>query len=113
MPTRRTPRAGDFPVDPEIRERIITEIRKLCGTRSQITNDTEISYDLGLAGDDLDEFLGWMYREFRIDFSEMNNRRYPLDEPPGSLHGWRGEAIYASMTLGDLLTAVAAKRWID
>jgi hypothetical protein len=95
----------------EAEGRLFAEVAERTASDAPISKDSEVSYDLWLAGDDLEELLDWITKTFEVDFSALNVRDFPLDEPPPSLHDWRGRAKFKSMTVGDLMSAIETKCW--
>ncbi len=96
---------------------------------SEITMETRLLEDLGMDGDDGDEFLEAFADEFGVDMSRMAPFNYFNDEPPAlgysSLiplieyfdpqfrayvrHSTRGER---TLTVRNLVASARAKRWI-
>ena len=79
-----------------------------------ITLSTELYYDLGLAGDDLEEAMDEIRVRFGTDFSPMDLRRYAANEVSHNFgfnlfrafREWRGEQAYRSLTVGRLVDAI-------
>jgi len=102
-----------------VREKIVDELRRR-STRTdllQITDDTEIYYDLRLFGDDFYEFICWLNNEFggdfRVNFGEYGPRE---GMPPIFFRQWRERRErlrhrYKSLRVGDILTAVELGHW--
>ena len=94
----------------EAQTRLIDRIAE-ASERKALNGDDELSYDLGIVGDDLDDLLTWVAETFGVEFSDIGSGDLPLNEPPQHLHDWRGCPLFKSMTVGDLSDAVANKSW--
>jgi hypothetical protein len=102
--------AAKLPVS-EVECHLLAEIAERTASDAPITRASEVSYDLWLSGDDLEEFLDWIAKTYEVDFSLLKARDFPLNEPPPTLHDWRGRAKFKSMTVDDLLSAIETKCW--
>lgn len=86
-----------------------------------ITDQTELYYDLGLAGVDLADAIDAIREPFGTDFSPMDLRNYGPNEVGHNFglnfvrefREWRGERTYRSLTVASLIAAVQAGSWDD
>lgn len=74
-----------------------------------LSEATEIYFDLRISGDDLYELLAWIAGEFKVDFSGMKLGEFAPHEgaelwPPIT-------KPYKSLTIGALFRAVDARKW--
>ena len=98
------------------RDALLPKLARLAGAKARrIQDDTEIYYDLGLFGDDLDELIEWLGTTFRIDFSSMDIREFGPEEPgdfvPRFGDRWLGRRPYKSLKVCDLIQAIDSRRW--
>jgi len=91
--------------------RLITKLRELSGHDRTIGPATEVSDDLRIEGDDLEELLVWLQNEYGVDFSELKTGDLNLNEPPAMIRSFFGKRRFKSLTVQSLLNAVDAKRW--
>ena len=86
-----------------------------------ITDETELYYDLHLAGVDLADAIDAIGRSFGTDFGPMNLARYAPNEMGHNFglnflrefREWRGERTYRSLTVGSIIAAVQSGSWSD
>ena len=98
-------------MDPQAR--LSDKLRELSGFDGHIDRDTEVSDDLRIEGDDLEDLLLWLQTEFEVDFSEMKAGDLNLNEPPAMIRSVFGKRRFKSLTVGSLLNAVNTKRWTN
>ena len=96
---------------------------------SEITMETRLLEDLGMDGDDGDEFLEAFADEFGIDMSRMAPFNYFNDEPPAlgysslipviaffapqfRAYAWHATRGQRTLTVRCLVASARAKRWI-
>ena len=95
-----------------VRQRIIEELKAVSVHEGRaITEVTDLHYDLGMAGDDLEDFLVWIHRTFGVDFSAIPTGDLNLNEPPDHSHTLFGKRKFKSMTVGALLDAAETGVW--
>lgn len=95
-----------------VRERIIEELKVVSVHDGRaITEASDLHYDLGLGGDDLEDFLVWIRQTFGVDFSAIKAGNFNLNEPPDHSHTLFGKRKFQSMTVGDLLDAAETGVW--
>ena len=93
-------------------EALVAKLVELTAVRvDRIGPETDVIYDLKLGGDDLEEVLGWIQDEHGVDFSGLDARTLPLNEPPQSLFTFWGRRAFESLTVGHLLSVMEAGRW--
>jgi hypothetical protein len=95
----------------DVETHLITKLRELSGHDGRIGPTTEVSDDLKIEGDDLEELLIWLRNEFGVDFSELKAGDLNLNEPPAMIRSFFGKRRFKSLTVQSLLNAVDAKRW--
>jgi|SRR5579862_278349 len=93
------------------REHLLAKLRVICVYDGAITPSLDVVYDLGLAGDDLEDLLIWLHEDHQVDFSRLKAKDLPLNEPPQRTHTLFGKKRFKSMTVGALLQAMQTKRW--
>jgi hypothetical protein len=93
--------------------RLTTKLRELSGYEGPIGSDTEVSDDLRIEGEDLEDLLFWLQTEFEMDFSELKAGDLNLNEPPAMIRSVFGKRRFKSLTVGSLLNAVRTKRWTN
>lgn len=103
---------SDHPTRSTARDELLSEIRRLTDSSIPITEETEVSYDLGVEGDDLEQLLVWVQERFDVDFSAIQSGDLNLNEPPTLIRGWFGQRRFKSMTVGSLLDAIETRRWV-
>ena len=98
----------------EIKDFVMAE--KLVRKREKLLASTRLSEDIGLEGDDADEFLEAFAKKFNVDFSQFDFHKYFAEE------GWdpirffiymTGLRKFKAITLMDLEKAAEAGKWID
>lgn len=94
-------------------QKVIAQLTKMSARKIPITEDMEIFYDLRLYGDDLYEFLVWVYKEFGVQF-HINLKEYAPGETWLVPLFWRRETQsgrYKSLKVRDILDAIQVKHW--
>jgi hypothetical protein len=99
------------------------ELAKLTGyPPERLTGDTRVWHDAGLAGDDFEEFVAWLYREHGFvlpgplaDFAPPESDLLdPLSLPPpfrwldDLLWPWRRRRTYRELRLRDIAAHIRA-----
>lgn len=85
-----------------------------------ITSDTELYRDLGMYGDDLAfDLVLWATQEFGVNGSFHLTKYAPGEQPFHQLRAWVRQLLgikslqFESLTVGDVVAAIEAKRWPD
>lgn len=98
----------------EIKDFIL--LKQIVDKRETLTYKTKISQDLGLEGDEADQFLDAFSKKFNVDFSDFNFKKYFVEE------GWdpirffiytTGIIKLKPITLRDLEKSAEIGKWID
>lgn len=108
----------------EIFEQIVSFVEKeRWKYKIALTRETSLEKDLGITGDDADDFMGAFFKEFKIKQESFDISNYFGSEgfdPLGistvilKLTGKaRKRKILRDITLGELEKAVLAGRWVD
>ena len=87
------------------------KLRELSGHDGVIEPTTEVSDDLRIEGDDLEDLLIWVQTEFDVNFSELKAGDLNLNEPPAMIRSVFGKRRFKSLTVQSLLDAINSKRW--
>lgn len=87
---------------------------------NKINQNTKIEDDLGITGDDAAEFFNLFSKEFNVDLSSFELRKYFESEGVGLLNlswvfGKRRKIERASheITIADLVNALKHEKWVD
>jgi hypothetical protein len=91
--------------DPTVRVRQLVATERGMQLES-ISLESRLLEDLGMEGDDAQEFFQRFAREFDVDLSAMRWRRHFSDE---GFFSWSTPDI--PVTVRDLIDAASAKRW--
>ena len=84
-----------------------------------IKSSSRLREDLGLDGDDVDEFLSFLVKEFCLDISAFDFYRYFREEPHfGNLTQWllpwhKANKRLKTITVADVVRSIQKKCWID
>jgi hypothetical protein len=95
----------------DVESRLIARLRDLSGFEGTIEPSTEVSDDLRIEGDDLEDLLFWLQNEFGIDFSNLKAGDLNLNEPPAMIRSVFGKRRFKSLTVESLLNATNTKCW--
>ena len=95
----------------DVETRLTTKLRDLSGYEGTIEPSTEVSDDLRIEGDDLEDLLFWLQNDFGIDFSELKAGDLNLNEPPAIIRSVLGKRRFKSLTVQSLLNAMNTKCW--
>lgn len=85
----------------------------------RINPSSRLREDIGLDGDDVDELLSYLVKEFCIDISSFDFYRYFKEEPHfGNLTQWlipqhKANKRLKTITVADVVRSIQAKSWID
>ena len=97
---------------PDVQDRLIAIIRKLCGRRPTITLDPRVNFDLTIEGDDASDLLDEIHREFGTSFQGMDERKFFKDEGfEIQLRFWRMGKL--PLTVRHLLQVVEKGVWFE
>ncbi|MBB5771946.1 hypothetical protein HNP47_001950 [Brevundimonas vesicularis] len=104
-----------------VRDHVIRALKSVTLCDDEITDRTELYYDLGLYGEDLAEAIDAVREPFGTDFSPMDLRHYGPNEVGHNFglnfvrefREWRGQRTYRSLTVASLIAAVQAGSWTD
>lgn len=102
--------------EPHIKDRLHAIIRSAMATDIAIAPDTEIYYDLHISGDDLDDMLDAVVREFGTDLSAFRLNDFAPSEGVEIMRPLLkalgiDKASYKSLTVQALTDAIAKGRW--
>ncbi|PWU02598.1 MAG: hypothetical protein C5B52_05085 [Bacteroidetes bacterium] len=91
--------------------------------KKKLSRSTTLERDLGITGDEADEFMLAFFKEFNIDYSSFDPSNYfgveyfdflGLSKLMLRLKGTKnGQKETKDLTLGDLERVVLAGKWID
>ncbi len=91
-------------------------IRKFVGNRRAIESSTRLWHDLRISGDDADELLEDIHRQFGTNFFDFDIEPYFPDELEG-LYGpvteWLHPGRWKAFTFGHLVQVVKAGKWFE
>jgi hypothetical protein len=98
----------------EAEEQIATLIERLqsvSGKKRPITEATDVLYDLKLRGEPLEEILMWMEGSQAVDFSDLDYRTLPLDDPPQHLFTFWGQREFEPLPVRHLISVLKSGKW--
>ncbi|MGS1028940.1 DUF1493 family protein [Burkholderia glumae] len=88
------------------------------GPSKPLTRDTRLWEDLGMTGDDANDFMGYFFERFQIDPGDFDFHRYFLMEGEGGLYSlfrrWvlrKPKTRREPITLGMLHLAALDRKW--
>jgi hypothetical protein len=113
--TPTLPKAGKQ----EIFRRVADHLREVSAPRVrslELSCDTEVYADLGLYGDDLNELIAWIFREFGVE-PNINIAHFAPGEPflfrfPATWKRQKSRGEYDSLKIRDIIAAIEAGQWL-
>lgn len=94
-----------------IRSALLEKLQFLSSSKRPINDETDVLYDLKLGGDDLEELLVWMRDEQSVDFSSLEVKSFPLNEPPQSLYTFWGRREFEGLPVRHLVSVIGSGKW--
>lgn len=97
--------------EPDLWDRLCAFVRAQTSTRVPLSESTELFRDIGLDGDEADDFMGAFAQAFRVDSGDFDFARYFGAEGFNPLTVFKPAKKPSPLTLGMLLRAATLGEW--